>query len=528
MLVGAELQAKADAEAAIELADAAVARAARGADHARGGPTDEPDPRARRRRRGRRCARRRRLRARCEAAEAIDALAARGIVEQALLYGATAEVEDLLAKLERRAVAARARNPPDEREQTSGARSFVARLREALAGRAQPDARRLRARPTPPVPAVYRSTIVYDDDADHRGTTVRHPASSSSRPSPMAPMIDAAGHRSGKRACSSRHRHGLGRRAARSARRRHRPPGRIAAGGRRRRNTATCVAAVSRSRRSEQRPTSGAEACRGAAATARLRRRPVRAHRSSPPAARSLPAAVVGGSPTAASSSAPLRVNGIELVLALRPTATRCAAPTDPMRLHAAAPRRRTPVALAARRGRRRDRRRRPRRRGPRRPGPAARRARRARSATRSRCAEGEHALDALLWLGLQGDPLISLDAPGQAGGRHGLGLDVLPASLLVIELGRASTASAARGCTAARARCARAARASAAGARPARPVRRARADDRAARDRTGWSLPYPAPRRRGDDDPRRRTAGRSATPERALLAPERGVGLPL
>jgi protein-L-isoaspartate(D-aspartate) O-methyltransferase len=51
--------------------------------------------------------------------------------------------------------------------------------------------------------------------------------------------------------------------------------------------------------------------------------------------------------------------------------------------------------------------------------------------------ADGEHALGALLWLGLQGDPLIALVLPG-----HGnrppwtVGLDVLPASLLVIELG--------------------------------------------------------------------------------------------
>ena len=60
--------------------------------------------------------------------------------------------------------------------------------------------------------------------------------------------------------------------------------------------------------------------------------------------------------------------------------------------------------------------------------------------------ADGEHALGALLWLGLQGDPLIALVRPG-----HGnrppwtLGLDVLPASLLVIELasGFATVASA-------------------------------------------------------------------------------------
>jgi hypothetical protein len=49
---------------------------------------------------------------------------------------------------------------------------------------------------------------------------------------------------------------------------------------------------------------------------------------------------------------------------------------------------------------------------------------------------DGEHALGALLWLGLQGDPLIALVLPGQ-GKRPPwtIGLDVLPASLLVIEL---------------------------------------------------------------------------------------------
>jgi protein-L-isoaspartate(D-aspartate) O-methyltransferase len=49
---------------------------------------------------------------------------------------------------------------------------------------------------------------------------------------------------------------------------------------------------------------------------------------------------------------------------------------------------------------------------------------------------EGEHALGAILWLGLQGDPLLSLVLPGQDGRRPWtVGVDVLPASLLVIEL---------------------------------------------------------------------------------------------
>jgi protein-L-isoaspartate(D-aspartate) O-methyltransferase len=52
---------------------------------------------------------------------------------------------------------------------------------------------------------------------------------------------------------------------------------------------------------------------------------------------------------------------------------------------------------------------------------------------------KADHALDALLWLGLQGDPLLSLSIPRNDGGRMPwtVGLDVLPASLLVIELDR-------------------------------------------------------------------------------------------
>ena len=78
MIVGAELQAKADAEAAIDApqprtaAAAAVVRAL----------VDEG------------------LLGEHEAAEAIDALANRGIVERAILHGAAAEAEDLLARLE--------------------------------------------------------------------------------------------------------------------------------------------------------------------------------------------------------------------------------------------------------------------------------------------------------------------------------------------------------------------------------------------------------------------------------------------
>jgi protein-L-isoaspartate(D-aspartate) O-methyltransferase len=60
---------------------------------------------------------------------------------------------------------------------------------------------------------------------------------------------------------------------------------------------------------------------------------------------------------------------------------------------------------------------------------------------------EGEHALGALLWLGLRGDPLISLMFPSEHDGDRRrrppwtIALDVLPASLLVTELPAGSSA---------------------------------------------------------------------------------------
>jgi protein-L-isoaspartate(D-aspartate) O-methyltransferase len=55
----------------------------------------------------------------------------------------------------------------------------------------------------------------------------------------------------------------------------------------------------------------------------------------------------------------------------------------------------------------------------------------------------GEHGLGALSWLGLQGDPLISLLLPGDRGGRPPwtIGLLVLPGSLLLLELPAGSAA---------------------------------------------------------------------------------------
>jgi protein-L-isoaspartate(D-aspartate) O-methyltransferase len=51
---------------------------------------------------------------------------------------------------------------------------------------------------------------------------------------------------------------------------------------------------------------------------------------------------------------------------------------------------------------------------------------------------EGEHVLHALLWLGLQGDPLLTLAQPreGGRGPRWTAALYVMPASLLVLDLG--------------------------------------------------------------------------------------------
>jgi protein-L-isoaspartate(D-aspartate) O-methyltransferase len=51
---------------------------------------------------------------------------------------------------------------------------------------------------------------------------------------------------------------------------------------------------------------------------------------------------------------------------------------------------------------------------------------------------EGEHPHDALLWLALQGDPLLTLVEPPPDGGPPGwqIALDVLPASLLAVRLG--------------------------------------------------------------------------------------------
>jgi hypothetical protein len=103
MIAGAELEARADAEAAIELAEAARGAAlleALATLAPAGGPPAPPEART-----GAAIGVVRALVnagfvREAEAGDAVDALAQAGIVEAALLQGAAAEAEDLLAKLE--------------------------------------------------------------------------------------------------------------------------------------------------------------------------------------------------------------------------------------------------------------------------------------------------------------------------------------------------------------------------------------------------------------------------------------------
>ena len=131
----------------------------------------------------------------------------------------------------------------------------------------------------------------------------------------------------------------------------------------------------------------------------------------------SLPAALVDALADGGILVAPLRVNGVELVARAAPRGRRAARRgRHPVRLHAAARRRRAAVALAARRAAASR---------PRTPTSASRAAARSTGCSRRPAAtvgdplelrDGEHALDALLWLGLQGDPLISLVHPSEEG----------------------------------------------------------------------------------------------------------------
>jgi protein-L-isoaspartate(D-aspartate) O-methyltransferase len=107
---------------------------------------------------------------------------------------------------------------------------------------------------------------------------------------------------------------------------------------------------------------------------------------------------------------------------------------------------------------------------------------------------DGEHALGALLWLGLQGDPLLALVLPGQ-GNRPPwtVGLDVLPASLLVIELAPAFDAVAAatlHGSEAALRTCVAGMAAWRAAGSPGPAALQLTVEPH--RERGDWSLPYP------------------------------------
>jgi protein-L-isoaspartate(D-aspartate) O-methyltransferase len=109
---------------------------------------------------------------------------------------------------------------------------------------------------------------------------------------------------------------------------------------------------------------------------------------------------------------------------------------------------------------------------------------------------EGEHALDALLWLGLRGDPLISLARPPAADRpAWTLALDVLPASLLVIALtptfGTVGEA-ALHGSEGALRTCAAAMDAWRRAGAPGPDALRITVETPG--DRAGWSLPCPAP----------------------------------
>jgi hypothetical protein len=106
---------------------------------------------------------------------------------------------------------------------------------------------------------------------------------------------------------------------------------------------------------------------------------------------------------------------------------------------------------------------------------------------------DGEHPLDALLWLGLRGDPLILLTRGGDRPVMT-IALDVLPASLLVIALGPTfgtiSGATLHGGDGALRA-CTDAMHAWRAAGTPGPETLELTVEP--STDRTGWSLPYPA-----------------------------------
>jgi protein-L-isoaspartate(D-aspartate) O-methyltransferase len=109
---------------------------------------------------------------------------------------------------------------------------------------------------------------------------------------------------------------------------------------------------------------------------------------------------------------------------------------------------------------------------------------------------DGEHALDALLWLGLQGDPLIALVHPSKEGRPPWtVALDVLPASLLVVELGARFDrvrGAVLHGGEGALRTCRAGMEAWRAAGAPGPAALELTVEPSA--DRTGWSLPFPTP----------------------------------
>ena len=142
----------------------------------------------------------------------------------------------------------------------------------------------------------------------------------------------------------------------------------------------------------------------------------------------------------------------------------------------------------------------------------------------------GEHVLHALLWLALQGDPLLTLSPPRERGRgpRWTVALHVLPASLLVLDLGagndRIARATLYGGEGALRA-CAAALAAWRAAGSPG--TGGAGADDRAAPQPQRLDAAVPRSRRHGHDGPRRAPLAHGLRlSDEPLLAPIGGVGI--